>query len=240
MMMAMSNAKQQLSLAETTLSVSSSIASAVAGATQRQWLTLKDASDFLGVHFTTLRSWADNGEIQVFRTPGGHRRFSVADLRRFLDERVGRLSPADSENVINAVIQHVQQEMTRLPREEVRWHYPLDDQASTRRRQRGQQLFALALSFVLKPALRPRLLEEGRKLGLEYGQEAHASRISLADAGRAVRFFRNQLIQAVRAEEASDLLDADDLRIQQQIDLFLDEVLYAVLSGYDEQAPIEV
>lgn len=236
MMIAMSNAKQQLPLAATT----SSGSSAVAETPQRQWLTLKDASDFLGVHFTTLRSWADNGEIQVFRTPGGHRRFSVADLRRFLDERVGRLSTPDNDTVVNAVIQYVQQEMTRLPREEVRWHYPLDDQASSRRRQRGQQLFALALSFVLKPALRPRLLEEGRKLGLEYGQEAHASRIALADAGRAVRFFRNQLIQAVRAEGAPDLLDADDLRIQQQIDLFLDEVLYAVLSGYDEQAPIEV
>jgi excisionase family DNA binding protein len=232
----MSNAKQQLPLAATT----SSGSSAVVETTQRQWLTLKDASDFLGVHFTTLRSWADNGEIQVFRTPGGHRRFSVADLRRFLDERVGRLSTPDNDTVVNAVIQYVQQEMTRLPREEVRWHYPLDDQASSRRRQRGQQLFALALSFVLKPALRPRLLEEGRKLGLEYGQEAHTSRIALADAGRAVRFFRNQLIQAVRAEGAPDLLDADDLRIQQQIDLFLDEVLYAVLSGYDEQAPIEV
>lgn len=236
MMIAMSNAKQQLPLAATT----SSGSSAVAETPQRQWLTLKDASDFLGVHFTTLRSWADNGEIQVFRTPGGHRRFSVADLRRFLDERVGRLSTPDNDTVVNAVIQYVQQEMTRLPREEVRWHYPLDDQASSRRRQRGQQLFALALSFVLKPALRPRLLEEGRKLGLEYGQEAHTSRIALADAGRAVRFFRNQLIQAVRAEGAPDLLDADDLRIQQQIDLFLDEVLYAVLSGYDEQAPIEV
>ncbi|MFZ4655837.1 MAG: helix-turn-helix domain-containing protein [Caldilineaceae bacterium] len=232
----MSNAKQQLPLAATT----SSGSSAVVETPQRQWLTLKDASDFLGVHFTTLRSWADNGEIQVFRTPGGHRRFSVADLRRFLDERVGRLSTPDNDTVVNAVIQYVQQEMTRLPREEVRWHYPLDDQASSRRRQRGQQLFALALSFVLKPALRPRLLEEGRKLGLEYGQEAHTSRIALADAGRAVRFFRNQLIQAVRAEGAPDLLDADDLRIQQQIDLFLDEVLYAVLSGYDEQAPIEV
>ena len=236
MMIVMSNAKQQLPLAKTTLSGSP----AVAETPQRHWLTLKDASDFLGVHFTTLRSWADNGESQVFRTPGGHRRFSVADLRRFLDERVGRLSTPDNDTVVNAVIQYVQQEMTRLPREEVRWHYPLDDQASSRRRQRGQQLFALALSFVLKPALRPRLLEEGRKLGLEYGQEAHASRIALADAGRAVRFFRNQLIQAVRAEGAPDLLDADDLRIQQQIDLFLDEVLYAVLSGYDEQAPIEV
>jgi len=60
--------------------------------------------------------------------------------------------------------------------------------------------------------------------------------VSLVDVGRAVRFFRNQLVHAVRAEESPELLDADDLRIQQQIDLFLDEVLYAVLAGYDEQA----
>ena len=202
---------------------------------QRHWLTLKEASDFLGVHFTTLRSWADSGEISVFRTPGGHRRFGLADLRRFLDDRVGRIASANADTMINAAIQHVQQEMTRIPRDQLRWNYQLDDQASVRRRQRGQQLFALALSFVLKPALRPRLLDEGRKLGLEYGHEAHASKVSLVEAGRAVRFFRNQLVQAVRAEDSLDLVDADDLRIQQQIDLFLDEVLYAVLSGYDEQ-----
>lgn len=203
---------------------------------QQQWLSLKEASEFLGIHFTTLRSWADNGEIQVFRTPGGHRRFSLADLRRFLDERVARISTTDTETVVTAVIQHVHDEMTVMARDQLRWHYQLDDNASQRRRQRGHQLFSLALSFVLKPALRPRLLEEGRKLGVEYGHEAYHSKVSLADAGRAVRFFRNHLIQAVQAEQNSGLLDADDLRIQQQIDLFLDEVLYAVLAGYDEQS----
>lgn len=228
----MTNADQQLpATSGTNPAVPSTTAS-----TQRQWLTLKDASEFLGVHFTTLRSWADNGEIQVFRTPGGHRRFSLSDLRRFLDERVGRIAGTDADMVVNAVIQHVHHEMARIPREQLRWHYPLDDQSHQQRRQRGQQLFALALSFVLKPGLRPRFLEEGRKLGVDYGREAHASKVSLVDVGRAVRFFRNQLIQAVRAEESPDLFDADDMRIQQQIDLFLDEVLYAVLAGYEEQS----
>ena len=227
----MTNSNSQRPLTKPTSTVLSTQTAA-----KPQWLTLKDASDFLGVHFTTLRSWADNGEIQVFRTPGGHRRFSLADLRRFLDERVGRTSTSDVDHVVTAAIQHVQQEMTRLPHNQARWHYALDDQASVRRRQRGQQLFALALSFVLKPGLRPRLLEEACKLGIEYGREAYISKVSLVDVGRAVRFFRNQLVHAVRAEESPDLLDADDLRIQQQIDLFLDEVLYAVLAGYDEQA----
>ncbi|MEZ4860670.1 MAG: helix-turn-helix domain-containing protein [Caldilineaceae bacterium] len=203
--------------------------------TQHSWLTLKDASDFLGVHFTTLRTWADKGEIQVFRTPGGHRRFSVADLRRFLEERAGRSVSSDVDVVIGVALQHVQREIEKMPPEQWRWNYALTENAHHLRRQRGQRLFALAISFVLKPTQRPRILEEGRKLGLEYGVEAYTSKVSLVDAGRAVRFFRNQLIQAVRAEDSPELLDADDLRIQQQIDLFLDEVLYAVLAGYDQQ-----
>ncbi len=203
------------------------------GLSQRQWLTLKEASDFLGIHFTTLRTWADNGDIQVFRTPGGHRRFSSTDLRRFLEKRVDRSELVNRSAVIDNAIQHVHREMARLPSEQLQWQYQLDDEAKVARRNRGQQLFALALSFVMKPAQRERILEEGRKLGHEYGQEAHRNKVNLVESGRAVRFFRNQLVQAVSAIESPELLDADDLRIQQEIDHFLDEVLYAVLEGYE-------
>lgn len=208
-------------------------------ASQRQWLTLKDASDVLGVHFTTLRTWADNGEIQVFRTPGGHRRFSVTDLRRFLKERVEREVNAEPPSVIENAIQQVQTEMAKLPHEQLPWRYALEDEAQIMRRNRGQQLFALALSYVMKPMQRERILAEGHRLGEEYGREAYQNGVNLADSGRAVRFFRNQLVQAVRAEEAPELLNADDLRIQQQLDLFLDEVLYAVLKGYEQPPTVD-
>lgn len=201
---------------------------------QAQWLTLKEASEFLGVHFTTLRTWADNGDIQVFRTPGGHRRFSSADLRRFLENRVDRNEGDERVAVIENAIQQVHHEMGRIAPNKMQWHYQLSDEAAIARRNRGQQLFALALSFVMKPSQRERILEEGRRLGFEYGSEARSNKVNLVESGRAVRFFRNQLIEAVQANGTPDLLDADDLRIQQQIDLFLDEVLYAVLQGYDE------
>ncbi len=205
---------------------------------KQQWLTLKEASDFLGVHFTTLRSWADQGEIQVFRTPGGHRRFSSADLRRFLQERVEHSNDTRQDSVIDTAIQHVHQEMARLSEEKLPWNYRLDDEATVTRRNRGQRLFALALSYVMKPKQRERILAEGRKLGLEYGTEAHSNKVNLVESGRAVRFFRNQLVQAVRSDEAPELLSVDDLRIQQQIDHFLDEVLYAVLEGYEQHEPL--
>src|SRR5512135_3424977 len=49
-----------------------------------RWLDLSEAAQLLGVHFTTLRRWADAGEVPCIRTPGGRRRFAQADLVRFM------------------------------------------------------------------------------------------------------------------------------------------------------------
>lgn len=201
---------------------------------QQQWLTLKDASEFLGIHFTTLRAWADSGEIRVFRTPGGHRRFSLADLRRFLEERVSRNLGVNESSLVDAAVSLVRREMQDASLEQANWHYALDEDANNSRRNRGRQLFALAISYVLKPTQRGRLIAEGRKLGCEYGYEARISHVSLSATGRAVRFFRGQLVQAIRSQEEPDLVDADDMRIQALLDQFLDEVLYAVLDGYEQ------
>jgi excisionase family DNA binding protein len=47
----------------------------------RLWLSIGPASRLLGVDQDTLRRWADEGRIDAFITPGGHRRFdrSVVD-----------------------------------------------------------------------------------------------------------------------------------------------------------------
>jgi excisionase family DNA binding protein len=199
-----------------------------------QWLTLKEASEFLGVHFTTLRNWADKGEIPAFRTPGGHRRFSPSDLRRFLEARVGHPVPADVNHLVDAAIGRVREEIQKIPKNEINWNYYLDEAANDLRRQRGRQLFALALAYVLKPNQRACILEDGRRLGWEYGREAATNQVSLVETGRAVQFFRSQLIQILRSSENTAALDADDVRIQQWVNQFLDEVLYAVLAGYEQ------
>jgi excisionase family DNA binding protein len=203
-----------------------------AGGSAPQWLALKEAGDFLGVHFTTLRTWADNGEIPVFRTPGGHRRFSLDDLRRFLAQR-SNLGAPDVQGLVHVAVDRTRQELERSPAMAQDWRYPLQGEAEQARRQRGRQLFALAVTFVLKPAQSERLLEQGRELGREYGREAAASGVGLAETGKAVQFFRSQLVTAVRHHESAGAPDADDLRVQQLIDYFLDEVLFAVLDGYE-------
>ena len=38
---------------------------------QMEWLSLSDAAEYLGVHPSTVRAWADKGDLPVHRTAGG-------------------------------------------------------------------------------------------------------------------------------------------------------------------------
>jgi excisionase family DNA binding protein len=44
------------------------------------WISLSEAAKILGVHTSTVRSWADQGRLPVHRTQGGHRRFRREEL----------------------------------------------------------------------------------------------------------------------------------------------------------------
>ena len=47
-------------------------------------LTASQAAARLGVSLSTIRRWSDAGHLQGYRTPGGQRRFSEAQLDAFL------------------------------------------------------------------------------------------------------------------------------------------------------------
>ena len=46
-------------------------------------LTIKEASEFLGVSIPTMRRWEQEGKITSYRTTGKHRRYDKNDLIRF-------------------------------------------------------------------------------------------------------------------------------------------------------------
>jgi excisionase family DNA binding protein len=46
--------------------------------------TSSQAAHYLGVSLATIRRWTDAGHIGCYRTPGGQRRFSRAQLDNFI------------------------------------------------------------------------------------------------------------------------------------------------------------
>jgi excisionase family DNA binding protein len=60
------------------------------------WLSLGPASRLVGVDPDTLRRWADDGRVEAFTTPGGHRRFARRSLERLVAvRRPGRMPLGD-------------------------------------------------------------------------------------------------------------------------------------------------
>jgi excisionase family DNA binding protein len=59
------------------------------------WLTVSEASRFLGVSEPTLRKWTDAGRVAAFRTPGGHRRYRLENLIRFRDDSTELVDDAE-------------------------------------------------------------------------------------------------------------------------------------------------
>ncbi len=51
---------------------------------RRLVFTSSQAAEYLGVSLATIRRWTDAGHISCFRTPGGQRRFSRAQLDEFI------------------------------------------------------------------------------------------------------------------------------------------------------------
>jgi len=64
--------------------------------TERQLVfTSSQAALYLGVSLATIRRWTDAGHIACYRTPGGQRRFSRAQLDGFISS-MSQGGPAES------------------------------------------------------------------------------------------------------------------------------------------------
>jgi len=65
----------------------------------RLGLSTSQAARELGVSLGTVRRWADMGYLNVYRTPGGQRRFSREQIDEFIRslEQGGERPPAPAE-----------------------------------------------------------------------------------------------------------------------------------------------
>ena len=62
---------------------------------EAELVSISEASRILGVSEPALRQWTDEGKIRAFVTPGGHRRYSVTELKRFMSSPQKLLSIKD-------------------------------------------------------------------------------------------------------------------------------------------------
>ncbi len=198
------------------------------------WLDLSQAAQILGVHFTTLRRWADAGQVPCFRTPGGRRRFRSAELIAFLEglrQHDRALTPSQPQaTTASGVTIHT------IGVQEEPWYHRLDEAQRSAMRHEGQQLMAVLMQYATRQNGGEAFLQEGRRLAAYYGQECCHIGLSLSETISAFLRVRRSILDAVyRAGALAGAPDADTWRLYDRMNTFLDHMLLAIVERYLEE-----
>ncbi len=196
-----------------------------------RWLTLGQACRMLGVDESTLRRWADAGQVRTFRTPGGHRRFAESDLQSWLAGRHGARPGAELSDVATS---RIRRQMHGRAVHEARWYAGLDEATRARMRGFGRQLMNLVGEYFTRRHRRSSLLGLARSLGRQYGETLAAAGLGLSQAVEAFTFFRRSLEESARkAVHSHGASAAEALDASEQIMALADQVLVGMSEAYD-------
>lgn len=199
---------------------------------QRTWLELSEAAEFLGIHFTTLRRWADDGEVPHVRMPSGRRRFILEDLVVFLE---GLRQGDDYEPDMPGQTALAPQSIAHVEMGEEPWYGKLDESQRSSMRNEGQKLMAVLMQYATRSNGGEAFLEEGRRLAVHYGVACYEARLSLADMVQAFIRVRRSIMDSVyQAGALAGAPDADTWRLYDRMNNFLDSMLLSTLEAYDQ------
>lgn len=189
------------------------------------WLSLDEAAKRVKVHPSTLREWADKGRIRTVRTPGGHRRFSEADVAA-----LGAQARPDFSLFMSATVGQARLAASggRLASES--WYSRFDEAAKDRQRQLGTDLVQALVAF-LGDSERS-WNEEISVLGARYADLARDSGLSLGEAMRAFHLFEGLVRASVNQLAAARAAGANDL--EQNVGWFLSEVQVAMVESFSK------
>jgi excisionase family DNA binding protein len=196
------------------------------------WLTLGNASRILGVDESTLRRWADAGQIRAFRTPGGHRRFAEADVHAILSGQAYR-AHARPGDLGTLALARIRRQLQRGPVHDAPWHMEADEQERERLRVLGRRLVTFVSDY-LSGRSRRGARGEAREIGHEYGRELAQAGLSLAQTLEAFTFFRRSLDQATRqVAQKTGLSPEETLAHCEQVMSLADEVLLGIAESFE-------
>lgn len=203
---------------------------------QPVYLSLSEASRLLGVHNTTLRRWADSGQITVYTTPGGHRRFALTDV-----EALSKRRSFSRDSIVDTWAQNaVHQARNEMQHDDdsPNWLQNLGEQERASWRTVGMQLMGVVLRYVSTsdPHAEEGLLEEARSIGYSYAAHALHNGVPLTTALEVALFFRDSMVDAaINLPEQATPDSAASARLMRRISRVLNVVKLAVVQGYEDQ-----
>jgi len=199
-------------------------------------LGIGEASRMLGVSEVTLRTWTNKGRIRFFITAGGHRRYQMETLAKFV---AGRRKALGMANLVSRMRETPREnrEIAQVSFSRMRWYPLLDQEAHRDFAEYGRKLLALVVSYVSAPRSRKKALSEARKLGGRFGSHLARLGLSMSECIESFLAQRTPILNAVSdmmsGQEAVSRRVAESMSLAMRV---LDETLIALAAAYQRYA----
>lgn len=195
-------------------------------------LSIGEASRTLGVSEATLRQWTDEGRIEAFITPGGHRRYSEAELKRFMGTG-GRVHGIRDVVASIELAPAREREIAARDFAGIDWYNRLDQESRAELGRLGRRVHELVIKYVSKPGKRAEILGESREVGGEFGRFVARLGVPLTDAMEAFMLHRAPLVEAaaglMKKRKALNERAAEAIPLVTQL---TDEILLSLVDAY--------
>jgi excisionase family DNA binding protein len=199
-----------------------------------EWLSLTEAAELLGVHPTTLRMWADKGDLPTHRTPGKHRRFRRADIETWgAARREAQTSPG--QLIIQHAMGRVRMQMAEGELNKTAWYPRLDELRRREFRDSSRQLLGALMRYLGPDGQDPALLEEAKQIGQSYDRMGRAAGLSLSEKVSVFFYFRDFLYDSViDVYQASGQRAAREwAHFHRRITSFTNAILVALIEAHE-------
>lgn len=199
-----------------------------------KWLSLTQAADQLGIHPTTLRRWADNGDIPVYVTPGGHRRFLESDINQYLGDQHPTSPNIAGQVWASSALVATQQRLRNNTH--TQWLDSFDEAQRHEKRQLGQRLLGLIMQHISMPDDDQSLLVEARSIADRYAENCITSKLTAAQGLEIVLFFRDSMSEvALQMPQVANFDDEKRLRLMRKINQVFNFIQLCLIEYYEQE-----
>lgn len=197
-----------------------------------EWLSLSQAAKQLGVHPSTVRSWADHGYLPSQRTQGGHRRFRRSDVDLRMQTRYESSTP-EATSVYASVLRNTRIQINESNLEAEKWYHKMDDEAREQYRLSGRSLVQGLIGHLTSSD--DGLEAEARSLGYEYASRGQRVGLTSVEAAHAFQFFRTAVADAIlTAYENADVRSPQIwAELFRKMNSFSDQIIITLLDTYE-------
>lgn len=200
-----------------------------------EWVSLRRAAEILGVHPATVRNWADSGKLPFRRTPGNHRRFSLAELSHYAQTE-GELQPMEVQVIIQSALGQTRMQVGSDNLEQVQWYNAMSADTKARLRQEGRRVLD-AIRQYLGAGAPDTQLSSAVKLGKEYAERLSDDGLTLPQALRGFFYFSDFVVNSILtwSELSQPRNSSEWANLLRQVNTYINTMLLSIVEYYEEE-----